>query len=229
LPAAMNRLLPILASVVILLAYGLAEGYWTDRWSLSQDLAQAPERLSQVPRYVGEWRGEDQELDPRQARQGEIRVSLMRRYVHGGTGEVLTVLLVCGRPGPIAVHSPEVCLGGAGFELKGKPKRQKVVAPGLSGDDAFQVGSFHKPGAALPETFQLHWSWNSGGDWEVRKWPRLSFARKRLLYKLYVSRALSRPTGAGPGQEGARDQEQDPAGAFLKVFLPEVKRALFPG
>ncbi len=113
----MSRLLPLLAGVLLVLAYGLVEGYWTDRWSLSTELEQAPGRLAAIPRDVGEWQSEDSELDPRQARQGDIRGSLLRRYSNRRTGELLNVLLVCGRSGPIAVHSPEVCLGGSGFQL----------------------------------------------------------------------------------------------------------------
>jgi hypothetical protein len=224
----MYRLLPVLASVVLLLAYGLAEGYWSDRWSLSPELALAPERLASVPLRVGEWEGEEGELDPRQARQGSIHASLLRRYTNRSTGDVLSVLLVCGRSGPIAVHSPEVCLGGSGFALQGKETRQSFPGSGLSGDDAFWVGRFHKPGAAIPEVMEVHWSWNARGDWQAVKGPRLFFARDRLLYKLYVTRAISRPDGPPSGGTEATAKERNPAHELLTVFLPEAKRSLFP-
>jgi hypothetical protein len=221
----MNRtLMPrVLAGVAVLLAYGLAEGYWTDRWSLSKELAEAPGRLAEVPHDVGPWRGEDGELDPRQARRGEILGSLLRRYTNRQTGEVLTVLLVCGRPGPIAVHAPEVCLGGAGFALKEKPASQEIAGAGLSGGDTFWAGAFHKPDAAVPENLELYWSWNGGDGWQAVGRPRFAFAGKRVLYKLYVSRPAPAPAPATGGGERAGP------GAFLKVFLPEVQRALFPG
>jgi hypothetical protein len=225
----MSRLVPILASVVIVLAYGLAEGYWTDRWALSVELEQAPSRLAAIPRDVGEWQGEDQELDPRQARQAELRGSLMRRYSNRRTAEVLNVLLVCGRPGPIAVHSPEVCLGGSGFQLKGKPARREIAATGLPGNDTFWVGNFHKPGAAIVESFEMYWSWNTADHWNAVEKPRLFFAPKRVLYKLYVSRALSRSNRSGAEKEEAAAPEPGPVEEFLRVFLPEVKPVLFPG
>jgi hypothetical protein len=228
LAIAMYRLLPILTSVALLVAYGLAEGYWTDRWALSTELAQAPERLAAIPCEVGDWHGQDGELSPREARQGDIRAALVRRYANRQTGEVLNVLIVCGRPGPIAVHAPEVCLGGAGFTMKGKKAHQKIEAPGLSGGDAFWVAQFHKSGAAVPEVSEMHWSWSGGGDWQAVEDPRLSFARKRLLYKLYVTRAVVRPA-ASAAADGATEAEKTPIHEFLKVFLPEVKRSLFPG
>ncbi len=220
----MNRLLPVLTSVALLLGYGLAEGFWSDRWSLSTELAQAPARLATVPSRVGEWQGEDGELDPRQARQGDIRASLVRRYVSRRTGEALNVLLVCGRPGPIALHSPQVCLGGSGFELQAPPRRKGIAAPGRAGEDTFWAGRFHKPGVAVPEVIEVYWSWNAEGDWQAVDGPRLFFARRRALYKLYVSRPLA-ATPAGPEEAGGA--EQDPIAEFLGVFLPEVRRCLF--
>jgi hypothetical protein len=223
----MSRLMPVATAVLLLLAYGLADGYWTDRWSLSRELAEAPARLAAVPLRVGDWEGEESELDPRQARQGEIKGSILRRYTNRATGEALSVLLVCGRPGPIAVHSPEVCLGGAGFELQREEERRGVSGPGLSGEDSFWEGRFHKPAEAVPEVIDVDWSWNAGAGWKAVKNPRLFFARQRVLYKLYVTRAVARPDAA-PGA-GAAGEARGPSREFLTVFLPEVDRALFPG
>jgi hypothetical protein len=221
----MSRYLPIIGAAVLLLAYGLAEGYWTNRWSLPPQLAEAPERLAAIPRQVGEWQGEDAELDPRQIKQGNIHAALLRRYTSRVTGETLSVLIVCGRPGPITVHSPEVCLGGAGFELEQPEKLKEITGPGLSGDDTFWAGRFHKPGAAVPEVMELHWSWNARGDWQAVEGARLYFARERALFKLYVTRALTRPDG--PGAEKAEGgDERNPSREFLAAFLPEVRRAL---
>jgi hypothetical protein len=224
----MCRFLPVLASAAVLVAYGLVEGYWTDRWALSPELARAAERLAAIPVGVGDWQGEDGELDPRQARQGEIRAALVRRYTHRRSGEVLNVLLVAGRPGPIAVHSPEVCLGGAGLAIRGEKTREAIAAAGLSGEATFWVAQFHKADAAVPEAVEVLWSWTGGGDWQAVESPRLFFARERLLYKLYVTRPVVRPTSATT-PDSAGGTEQGPVRDFLKVLLPEVKRCLFPG
>jgi hypothetical protein len=224
----MRRSLPLLTSIFLLLAYGLADGYWTDRWALSKELAQVSESLAAIPRDVGDWQGTDDELDPRHIRRGELRGSLLRRYTNRRTGEVLNVLLVCGRPGPIAVHSPEVCLGGAGFQIKGRKTRQEIKASGLSGRDAFWVAQFHKPNAAVPEIIEMYWAWHGGSAWQAVENPRLDFARKRVLYKLYVTRAVLRPAASAPSADDAGGAERAPIHEFLKVFLPEVKRGLFP-
>jgi hypothetical protein len=225
----MFRYLPILASAVVLVAYGLVEGYWTDRWALSPDLAEAQERLAAIPLEVGNWQGEDGDLDPRAARQADIRAALVRTYANRQTGAALNVLLVAGRSGPIAVHSPEMCLGGSGFSIKGKKTREPIAGAGLSGDDAFWVAQFHKADAAVPEVIEVTWAWTAGGDWQAVENPRLTFARKRVLYKLYVTRRVTRSADAAPAPDSAGAAEQAPVHEFLKVFLPEVKRSLFPG
>jgi hypothetical protein len=221
---AMSRFLPILTSIVLLVAFGLAEGYWTDRWALSNELAEAPGRLAAIPHEVGDWHGQPEDLSSRQARQGEIRASLVRRYANRQTGEAVDVLLVCGRAGPIAVHAPEVCLGGAGFAMTANKVRRTIEATGQAGGDEFWVARFHRPGAAVPDVVDVCWSWNSGGGWQAVENPRVSFAPRRLLYKLYVSRPLPRSA-----RDGALQVEMAPIHQFLKVFLPEVQRTLFPG
>jgi hypothetical protein len=214
----MIRLLPVLSAIPLLLAYGVAEGLWTDRWRLSPELEEAPAKLARVPERVGPWRGQELELDPRQAQQAELRAWLLRRYVHRQTGEVLTVLLVCGRPGPVTVHGPEVCYPGAGFVPAGGRVRHEVEAEGLSGPAELWAERYEK-GGALPEYLQLYYGWNPGGGWVAADRPRFAFARARALYKLYVVRQVSR-----------RDEpaEQDPVPDFLRLFLPEVDRCLFP-
>src|SRR5262245_34586298 len=106
-------------TVAILLAasYGVAEALWSERWFPTKALSQAPEQFAPLPLTIGPWVGEDSELDERQARQGEIKASLVRRYVNTETGASVTVLLVAGRAGPICVHTPEVCLGGGGWSM----------------------------------------------------------------------------------------------------------------
>ena len=220
----MSRLLPVLAGMVALLAYGLAEGYWTNRWTSSAALASAAERLRNVPSRVEGWDAEEQELDPRQAKQGEIFASVLRTYKHLATGEAVRVLLLCGRPGPISVHTPQVCLGGAGYALVRPAAREK---PDPSEADEFWAGRFWRRGQAGTDNMEVYWSWNARGSWVASDGPRLAFAREKVLYKLYVFRPLN--VAAEPDGKGDPAEEQaSPVPAFLKAFLPQVSQSLFP-
>jgi hypothetical protein len=213
----MLQRLSLTLAILGVAGYGVAEGLWSQRWFPPAELRRAQEKLDLIPRTVGPWEGEDRELDPRQARQGEISAGLSRVYVNPETGAALSVLLVAGRAGPICVHTPEVCLGGGGFALTAPANRVEVEADAHSG--TFWRGVFRKGEALTPEEMEVYWSWNSGSGWRAVSSPRWDLARERMLYKLYVTRGLGGP--------GAREDEESPIPGFLKRFLPEVQRALF--
>jgi hypothetical protein len=205
-------------ALALILAYGLFESLWTERWFTIPELKQAQSKIATIPRSIGLWEGEDQELDPQQIRQGDIRASLLRIYTDSTTGAQVNVLIVAGRSGPITVHAPEVCLGGTGFTLKTPAQRTD-----LSDEDSFWRGEFDKTDGPIPEKIEMFWSWNPGRGWLAVTRPRWTFARERYLYKLYVSRRVS-------GQDkpaSSAGEDEGPIPGFLRQFLPEVQKALF--
>jgi hypothetical protein len=204
-----------LLAIPLLVGSGVAEGLWTDRWQLSTELEQAQGKLSTLPRLLGPWDGQDQELPERVVQMAELRAYVQRRYVRRQTGDVLSVLVVCGRPGPVTVHSPAVCFPGAGFFPTGSRTREVVKAESLSPAE-FWAERYRKSGA-IPETLQVYYSWNPGSGWSAADRPRLAFARARALYKVYVVRQLPR------ADEPA---ERDPIPGFLRLLLPELDRCL---
>jgi hypothetical protein len=213
----MMRLLPALLALPLLVAYGVAEGVWTNRWFLPVELEQAPQRLARLPLELGPWQGEDDTLEPRIVRQADLHAHILRRYSHRQTGETLSVLAVCGRPGPVAAHGPEVCMGGSGFVPSAPRTRYAVATEGLPGP-ALWAERYHKAGAALPEHVRIYYGWNPGSGWQAADRPRLTFASARALYKLYVTRPMVRPD---------EPAEQDPVPEFLSLLIPELDRCLF--
>src|SRR4051794_16990520 len=110
----MYRTILTLAAAVVVAASGVVHGIWTDRWALnSETLDAAAKRLAGVPAVLGKWEGSDiaMNTDPRLG----LSAVLARRYANQETGKVVTIYLACGRPGPICVHSPDVCYVGAGY------------------------------------------------------------------------------------------------------------------
>jgi hypothetical protein len=209
----MKHYLPAVLALVAFVAYGVAEGLWTNRWFSSAALAEATARLQNVPAVIGDWEGTDREIDPRQVAQAEMTGYVNRRYVNRKTGAEVSVLLVCGKPGPTSLHSPEVCYPGAGFNPTGERAKQPV--DGKAGD--FWVSQFQKT-TPSPETLRIFWAWNGAGAWHAAETPRVQFGHHAALYKLYVIRGLFR------GDEPVAD---DPALEFLREFLPVVHEALF--
>lgn len=192
---------------------GLVHGLWSQRWQPSEGLADAVTRTERVPLTVGDWDGSEEEMDPDLLRQARLESCWMRRYTNRQTGAAVTALLMCGRPGPVSVHTPNSCYRGAGFEPLAAQTRFTVA-----GAD-FWTAKFRKADAALPVTLRILWAWNDGGGWLAPDHPRLEFARRGALYKLYVLREMSSP---------AERLEEDPCAEFLRCLLPVLDKALSP-
>ena len=202
--------------LTVLVIYGIAEGFWTNRWIPSAELERATERLAQVPRVVGDWQGTDQELDARTIAVSELTGYVMRRYVNQRTGAAISMLLVCGKPGPTTQHTPEVCYVGAGFTATAAPVHASIDTKESALGD-FWLAHYTK-GSPAPEALRIYWAWNATGTWQAAARPRFDFAHHAALYKLYVVRQLPK------ADEPLAD---DPAAHFLEIFLPVLQHALF--
>jgi hypothetical protein len=156
------------------------------------------------------------ELDPDDVRQARLAGSLWRSYKNTLTGETVSVVLVCGRPGPVSVHTPEVCYAGTGYQQVSQAVRSEFRPPSPAPTAQLWTARFAKLSAPVPEQLQIYWSWNAVGTWEAPDNPRLVFARFPVLYKLYV---LRETTADAP-------QEKDPGRDFLQQLLPALHQAL---
>src|SRR5689334_4408569 len=123
----MLRILPLLAALLLVVGAGLIEDLWINRYGSSAELESAVARLESLPLKVGAWEGEPLTLDEKQITRAGVRGYLLRRYVHRATGRALTVLLVCGRPGPVSVHTPDVCYASAGYTMPEPPVRESLA------------------------------------------------------------------------------------------------------
>ena len=214
----MRRILPILIALPAIVAAGYVHGRWTDRWTPSRAVESAVARLARVPATIGDWEGHDLELTRETAAMAGIDGSVMRRYVNRRTGAAVSILLVCGRPGPIAAHTPEVCYGGVGYEILGEAKPVAIQAGESPTPAAFFSAKFARPRSPDPGVLHLLWAWNGDGTWETSDNPRLSFARHRCLYKLYLVREATKSDFSAGG---------DPSLDFAKPLLDELQVALF--
>ena len=207
-----------IVALLCTVAFGLAEGWWTNRWHSSGEIDQAAARCKEVPLTIAYWDGVDQELDDRQLKLAKINGYILRKYVHRQTGDVITVMLVCGRPGPIGVHTPDVCFQSNGMEMKGAPEQIHFDLEAPRSASNFWGARFEEPGPIHTGTAVL-WSWTADGQWSAPDSPRIQFARAAALYKLYVIHPTNQ-LDQKPGSDADVDK-------FLRVFLPACK-ALFP-
>jgi hypothetical protein len=208
----MSRLAPYLAALALVVGSGVAHALRTDRWSPSHSLEARVAELGRVPADVGGWRGRDSTLDRATVRVAGLSGYLMRVY-KGPGGDVLTVLVICGRPGPVAAHTPEICYPGEGYEQVGRT--EKTALPDGSG---FWLARFRKPGPVEDQGLSVLYSFNAGGGWKASDNARVDFAGSPALNKVYVVRRT------GPAPEAGRE---DPSVEFLKEFLPQLRKYLF--
>jgi hypothetical protein len=200
----------------MLAATGVAHGVLTDRWPLPGASA-AP--LTALPMTIGDWDGSAGELDPEVlARMGEGE-ALLRTYVNRVNGAVVTIFLSAGRAGPIvASHRPESCYPGAGYAFA-EPITRRSLSDGSEGPpQEFDVATFSKTERASPIHVRVFWSWSATGHWQIPTSPRLAFAGKRRVCKLYVIRQLV---------QSKEPLDGDPAQSFLEALIPEMNKSYF--
>ena len=208
--------LPLTAALAVLALTGLVHGLWTGRWHSSEDLQAAAASVERVPLTVGDWQGKPEATDAESFQQAGATGYWMRRYQRGG--DLMTVILMSGRAGPLSVHTPRDCYGGAGFEMVGSPTRY-TVEDGVGGEAAeFWTARFRKPDAATGGQLQIYWTWKATDSWQAPDQPRWAFRGKAFLYKLYLIREAP---------DDAHRSETEYTQRFLLQMLPTLRRTLF--
>ena len=198
----------VLAAVLILGA-GYVHGTISQRWQPSEVLSVAAKRLQHLPPSMGDWESKDVEMNQKHLQVAEVEGYVSRQYYHRKTGERLTMLLIVGKPGPVAVHSPDVCYEGAGYKM-GTRSNQVVTVGDTS--HFFWTARFTKD--IQPAPLQITWAWSDGGRWLAPDYPRLIFYRSSKLYKWYLIREVM--------DTASPSTMDDTTVAFVRDILPSI-------
>jgi hypothetical protein len=209
----MSRIIPTFTVMIALVICGLVHGLRTNRWNLSAQPAATAARLASVPLQLDGWTGE---AFPTDKLGRGMAGCLHHRYTQQRSGRTVTVFLVCDRPGPVSIHTPDVCYEGIGYEVT---KRTRFTPRGGTAAPAptFWTARFHKKRADASD-LRIFWSWSGGEGWQAADDPRMTFARFAVLCKVYFIEETS------VGDEIPAD---DPAVDLIRQLLPELERALF--
>lgn len=214
----MLRNIPYLIAIVVVLATGLTTGVRANRWHDSKALDAAAKRLEGLPMTIGEWEGEAGELPARIIEQSEVSGYLLRRYRNPRTQAAVSVFIGCGRPGPVGVHSPEVCYTGGGFELlSSRPLAIPIDTDGAK--SGMRVSDFRNPPSQNPGYLRIFWAMTADGNWAVPESPRFTYAGVPALFKIYLSKEVANPS---------ESMEKDACYEFSQILLPELNKTLFP-
>jgi hypothetical protein len=210
----MQRTLLVVLAAALIVGGGVLHGMLSDRWGNPEELLQTARRVHDIKAEFGDWTSREHKLDAAQLKVGEIVDHISREYVNRSTGERLSVLVICGRPGAVSVHTPDICYQGLGYVMG---HRQPFVLPYSQSTRPAEFWAAPFVKHPDPEPLHICWAWSSGQVWIAPDHPRLFFYREKALYKLYVIRRAKELNGP---------VVDDVTQAFLREFIPEVKRAL---
>jgi hypothetical protein len=215
----MRRRLPLLVGIALVLAVGAAHGLWTERWGASPQLHTAAERLEhEQPGNLGPWTARPAEPPPADAlKRAGVERAWACTYTHSRTRRSVTVLVLCGRAGPLTKHRPEHCYPGAGYEMTAEPTLLPIVPAPNAPADQFRYAHFTRHDVSGDTPFRIFWSWYADASWQAPDSPRWAFARQPYLVKIYVLSDL--PERPAP-------PERDPAVDLIKRLTPELSRIL---
>lgn len=210
----MYRFILILLAAGIILGAGYYQGQLVNRWGESQQMINAMDRIKKLPETFGDWFSQSMELNAKQLQIAEVSSYVSRVYTNKKSGEKVSILLIGGRPGPIAVHSPDVCYQGAGYKMG--PKALQAVRGVHEGrPPEFWVAKFTKE--PVPAPLHIMWAWSAGGLFIAPDTPRLMFYREPFLYKLYIIREAK--SLDAPNVDEVMQQ-------FLKDFYPVLEKTI---
>jgi hypothetical protein len=199
--------------VALTIAAGVVHGTITYRWGPNERIRAAKEKLATLPTEIGDWTmtGEE-EMDEDAHAILDPFAFVLRQYTHRRTHISVRVMLLLGRVGPTAVHTPEVCMGTQAYQQEGNTEQVNVLAGEADGE--FYRVQFRER-TLVARRLEVFYAWCLGDRWSAPK-SRFTFVGNPYLYKLQVS---------GPCMARGK-VEEGPCYQFLRAFLPKAREAL---
>jgi hypothetical protein len=204
-----RRWMALGVAVLITLTGGILYGNYSQRWNVSSEMRSAADHLGQLPREIGKWKAvEDMPIAESALQMLECAAHINRRYVNEETGKSLQLAIMLGPPGPIAVHTPEICYSSRAYEIKGE-RSETVLDVSTEKRHSFWTIDFVTRNA-FADRLRVYYAWSDGRNWIASNSPRFEFAGAPLLYKLQLATHVSPYSG---------DEGADPCRQFLEELL----------
>jgi len=213
--------LSLAAVLALTLAGGVLEGRIRYRWGASETMLAAAKKLAGVPREFGgpqkdRWQLLSSDaMDKDSLEMLECSGYIERTYQKKGTNDKVSMFVIVGPTGPVAVHTPEICFPSQNYPSV--DTRQQVAIPDSQGrDDQFWALSF-KSKNVQEDQIRVYYAWSTGDRWSAANDARFAFVGSPYLYKIQLSSKL--PAGVDLTTD-------DTCREFLKDFVPVVRRYL---
>src|SRR5262249_36709354 len=108
------KYVPYVAAVFIMGVSCYVQGMWSERWGTFPELKMFADQLKEIPKDIGDWRGEDsKETDARILKVAGAEGELVRVYTNAA-GQSVQVSIICARMRDIFYHTPDRCYPAAG-------------------------------------------------------------------------------------------------------------------
>jgi hypothetical protein len=213
----MKKLRPALGFLILLivtLTAGWLHGSLSNRWGPRPDAKVAADLFRrELAPEVGNWRMRKESVfEPEVLRILQCPAYISRVYEHQQTGDVVTVMVIVGPPGPVSVHTPEVCYPSQDYTLGGK-RRLVPIKDTQGTNHAFWEVAL-KGNSLVGEELHVMYGWSRGDIWEAHQHPRFGYGGLTHLYKLQL---------AVPANQQPKGTDFDPSQDFLVNFLPQLK------
>ncbi len=197
------------------IAAAVLEGQWTNRWGTSDALPRAAKVFAELPAEFGPWRLiESQPLAVSARGILQCQRDLQGLYENRQSAEQVIFTLLLGPPGPMSVHTPEICYGSVDQVPLGRRERVTLMSKGIE-NTAWRV-DFHDAHDPQGTITRIYYAWSEGPQWSAVEEPRITFGGRPYLFKLQLLVRLP--------EELAR-KGNDPGREFLEEFLPEFAHA----
>lgn len=201
----------LIACLGLTIFSGILRGRIDYRWGVSEEFQAAAEKVNSMPTTIGDWKADKLNKLDDQARNmlrctGDVFGSYRNRH-----GEQVSMTVLVGPAGPLAIHTAEVCYGSSNFTLLSGGER-KVVTDSNGVEHEFAVATFEENNAGK-RPLKVYYAWSTGDKWQAPKAPRSAFAGTPMLYKLQIATNL----------DGHNKDETDAAEKFLLQNLHKLQ------
>jgi hypothetical protein len=222
----MVRYSPIILAVFLIVGLTYFQVRMTDRLAGTNVSAeQRAALLNKVPTKVGDWHGDDAEVDPGVRKTAGAIGAVQREYHNVRTGEKVRLWLIVGHAREVSAHTPDICYPSQGFEARASENSVYTMVFPDQPNTVFLTNTFLRESSAGQQLERVFWNWynpmnleNEGKVvWEAPSNARWHFGNTRALYKMYFSSSMRNPKETADESACVR---------FARDFLPEVNKAL---
>jgi len=208
-------------AVALLATSGVARGWQSSRVDqILRDGRKPPFALKDIPKELGPWKGEDQEVDEQIIRITGSTDSIFRSYQNQNTGQRVNILVLFGPSVAMYGHIPEVCYPATGYAPVRAARSHDVQSPTSTASWPFRQLVYAKGEGGQTEIQDVYYTWRAAGKWTPNIGGHRELERIPSMFKVQVARRLR--------GESELDllQEDNPCDDTLALLMADIDRRI---